>query len=376
MVRTTSSPSSQARSVGHTMTEQRSVRSMAKATALFCVAFLLGALLPGPMERRQDGIIQKLHSFIPNTTTTTNASSLPRIVWLASFPNSGTSYTISLIQTASGQGIATNNGELHLDPNTGLSRPISPSGPYWSTTTTTVNVSSPEHFILTKTHCGGYCQACKPGHYIESPHSFLTHCIESYGVFFDESTKTAIQRTTYYPRDNVAKTIHLIRNPFDNIVSRFHLLQNKWTRRNDTEALEKFTADKEGFRAYCKATQHLTNNRLVDPVALKLLQDVPCHDEVFRLMQWHNLMFITSDNLLQIKSLVIHYEDYETHLNETLETLLEFLALPHTGRDVPVFVPGKTYLDFFTPEERRKMKQGSQWLASPKTWEHIHHYFD
>ena len=351
------------------------MKSMAQATALFCVAFLLGVLLPGPMERRQDSVSPKFHSYLlkPNTNVSSSSSMSPGIVWLASFPNSGTSFTISLIQTASGQGVATNYGESHLDPSTNVSRPITSNGPYWSTT---VNVSAPEHFILTKTHCGGYCQGCKPGHYIESPHSFLTRCIESFGVFLDTTTKKTVTRTTYYPRNIVTKTIHLIRNPFDNIVSRFHLLHNKWTHRNDTEALQHFSADKEGFRAYCKITPPLTNHRLVDPMALKLLKDVPCHDEVFRWMQWHNLMFITSDNLLQVESLILYYEDYETHLNSTLTTLLDFLVLPHTGTTTAVFVPGKTYIDYYTLEERRKMKEGCHWLASPKTWEHIHHYFD
>lgn len=344
---------------------------MAKATTIFCVAFLLGVVLPVPPRRADRSINHGSNTMLRSPPISHRG---PEIVWLASFPNSGTSYTMALVQTASGQGVATNYGDSHLEKESGLSKPVYPNGPYWTDTST--NNSVPEHYVMTKTHCGGYCQGCKPGHYIESPHSFLTHCIESFGIVYDDTKNKTGKVTTYYPRDIVAKTVHLIRNPFDNIVSRYHLQLNKWANHNDTSgALQKFHRDREGFRSYCAALPKIENGRLVDRAALELLKDVPCHDEVFRMVQWHNLMFITSGSLLQVESMVVYYEDYETEFDATLANLLDFLKLPNVGK-ASKFVPGKTYVHYYTPEERAMVKRAIKQLASPKTWEHLERYFD
>lgn len=61
------------------------------------------------------------------------ADQSPHIAWLMSFPNSGTSYTLRLVQT---------------------------SGPYLRQQTAN---ELPKTYILTKTHCGGRCVHCIPG---------------------------------------------------------------------------------------------------------------------------------------------------------------------------------------------------------------------
>ncbi len=54
---------------------------------------------------------------------------------------------------------------------------------------------------------------------------------------------------------------------------------------------------------------------------------------------------------LNLPSLTVFYEDYETNFNSTANKIFDFLKII-PGANVPLFVGGKTYLDFFTKEER------------------------
>jgi len=78
----------------------------------------------------------------------------PKVVWLMSYPNSGTSYTMMMVARASNQATASNYGKEVTVPPT-PNRPIYPGqweGPFYR--------PNPQHplpkdYILVKTHCGG-----------------------------------------------------------------------------------------------------------------------------------------------------------------------------------------------------------------------------
>lgn len=83
--------------------------------------------------------------------------SRPKIVWLMSYPNSGTSYTMTMVARASNRAIATNYGrEVTVPPipNTPLypGYEWSYQGPYYNPDP---RRPLPKEYILVKTHCGG-----------------------------------------------------------------------------------------------------------------------------------------------------------------------------------------------------------------------------
>ena len=101
---------------------------------------------------------------------------LPRIVWLASFPNSGTSYTMTMVERASNRSIATNYG-LEVTGYKNPSIPVHsfhPEGPYYEGNQ---KHKLPDDYILTKTHCGSRCVRCGAATYVEhNVSSFLDAC--------------------------------------------------------------------------------------------------------------------------------------------------------------------------------------------------------
>jgi len=163
-----------------------------------------------------------------NAVTIKNDDDEPRIAWLMSFPNSGTSYTKYLVDMVSGYNTASNYDD---DSSPGAKTPIIweelSNGPFYSTSskqnwTITPN---PTGFVLTKTHCGSFCFWCKSTEYISTAAQFSRNCGRTSHVpQGDNDTSVAIWG--YYNTSLVKRAVHLIRDPFSNIVARFHLYNN------------------------------------------------------------------------------------------------------------------------------------------------------
>ena len=273
---------------------------------------------------------------------------------------------------------ATNYGQYNLavDGASELVFETSTGGPFW--TDPQSKLQKPERgYILTKTHCGGRCDICAPKTYVEGQYSFLKHCLETSYISKNKDGE-AVVSVGSYDKDLVARIIHLIRDPFDNIVSRFHLRHNRFIKLNDTESLEKYPKSREGFRAYCNDLSEMYVN---EEKTYKSYQDifdsittVPCHADFFRYIQWHNLAFNTACDL-QIPSLVIHYENYTTNFDQTMDAIVDFLQL-NAIHEAPSFIPGKTYRDYFTGEEFEAVTVMFEKLALGKTWDNTKHYFE
>lgn len=98
-------------------------------------------------------------------SSSSSSSLLPDIAWLMSFPNSGTSYTMRLVQAVSNTTAATNYAEECKQDSSGRVATLfdSPSGPYLRQQVLDGGMPLPKRYILTKTHCGGRCVHCIPG---------------------------------------------------------------------------------------------------------------------------------------------------------------------------------------------------------------------
>ena len=139
-----------------------------------------------------------------------------------------------------------------------------------------------------------------------------------------------------------------------------------------------YTLDEKGFRTMCSELDaKLKEDTASSPSyhdVKDLIKVIPCPSDFFRWTQWHNLAHITTYDL-GIPTLIIHYENYTHNFNQTVDSLHNFLRLDMKN-EPPLFVTGKTYRDYYTKEERRAVKQLVEKLATKKTWENVHHYFE
>ena len=310
-----------------------------------------------------------------NNSTKPEENGLKRIAWLMSFPNSGTSYTSYLVRTVTKTNTGSNYGhESGTDEHSSLSPsvPIFNDNPIptWTESWNSHLQQPSKGYILTKTHCGGFsfCTACDS--FIYNSHTFLKKCLE--GDFVTGIATSGFEVSKgYASKDNIARAVHIIRDPFDNVVARFHLERRTLGKKNKAH----YPNSREGFRQFCddlgKIEKAQKQARIFFEDVLDL--DIPCKADFYRYIQWHNMAFTTTWNL-GIPTLVVHYESYTTSLNETKDALLEFLEQDEVA-DAPPFVTGKTYREYYTADEIDAVSKMAERLALRETWQHTKHYF-
>jgi len=276
-----------------------------------------------------------------------------------SYPNSGTTYTIHLIEQSTQTTVATNYAQEPRKRGYDV-KPLyvqSPEGPFIHNTTLALPRTP---YIMTKTHCSGYCSECPQNRYVINKNKFLKAC--------SECNNNGI-RTSYEKNIVPSKTIRLVRNPLDNVVSNFHHWQMKQRRQNKTA----LTDDDRGFKQYCRI-----QNEKYDAIPanekkpkLKKVQDffavIPCHQSFFRYVQWHN----NAERITQ-PTLVVYYDDYERDFEQTTKDILLFLEIDAMFPK-PIFKAGKTY-DFFTAKERKAVWNLVKTMALPSFWDKVKKY--
>jgi len=265
-------------------------------------------------------ILHAVLSTLALTSTPAVLSTQPSLVWLLSFPNSGTSYTLSLVRRSTKTLTATNYVELR--PETNETSPVFHDAPFWADPAFHSEYTQPADLIMTKTHCGGYCIDCGPSEYQLSFAGFRDACRTAQGKVKRR------KYTTKYPIEKVRKTIHLIRDPLDNVVSRFH---NEWYK---TEAR---VPTKEDFRSFCQRLddkwRHEHKQVWGDNHSLQSAFDrVPCYADLIRYVEWHNHAFAMTQDL-ELQTLVVHYESYSNNFDETWKSIIHFLNLKKIGRE-------------------------------------------
>lgn len=302
----------------------------------------------------------------------------PAIAWLMSFPNSGTSFTMTMVTRASNKSLATNYGDEVTAPDEPDSLsiyPRRPEGPFWPGMSGKIASPRelPDKYVITKTHCGSRCVECGPDEYIETPVVFLRRCTLGHALY-----KPAKERRRYdveYPPERVARAIHLIRHPIHNIIARYHLEHRHKGYGNKTAWLETHSNDAAGLHEWCK---DLGNTYAKEDKAFfkENIPTAPCHGEFYKWTQWHNLVHESLDLIPhQVPILTIYYEDYTTHFNQTALTILNFLELELVS-ELREFSARSDYDGYFTPEEKADIKSLIQSVASERTWGEIKHYFE
>jgi len=190
-------------------------------------------------------------------------------------------------------------------------------------------------------------------------------------------TKRGLEKVpvTYSP-SLVKKAIHIFRHPLDNIVARFHLEYNVQNAKGNRKYTEMFPKNSTGFRRWCslddRNNRGLLKSRFVDSPLRKMLSKVPCFNEFYRYVQWHNLAFSMARDM-KLPVMVLHYHEYATDFENTRDRVLEFLELPRTGRGIQ-FHSGKVYRSYYSGEEKRSIRALVRELASAETWEQLEGY--
>jgi len=220
------------------------------------------------------------------------------------------------------------------------------------------------NFLLTKTHCAGYCAKCDT--------------VALTADSFSKGCRTGNMNNEQYDAALVHKAVHLLRDPFDNIVSRFHLSLKQSLKEqadNSTEHVKVYSKSEQGFREYCDMLNSKIKSDipgLTDPSMLDSFKSVPCFFDLFWYVQWHNNAFETIAEL-DLPTHKIHYESYETNYNKTVNGIFDFLELTREGGEWE-FIKGKKYSEYFTLKEKKAAKKALRKLSSKQTWESIQHY--
>lgn len=319
----------------------------------------------------------------------------PKVAWLMSFPNSGTSYTLRLAQWASNVTAATNYGDECDVDDEGRNTPLYPEMDNSPALKYPDKYSLPERYALTKTHCGGRCTHCAPDKYVETQLTFHQQCLQGNRLVPLNSNSTASGQNikkngkservleVRYPEELVARAVHVIRDPFNNAVARFHLDWGKYNHKamnGDKESkkfVDKYAYNPDGFRKWCKSIDDVfikdeEKSRFMTEEILELFRKIPCHGDFFRYIQWHNLAVATVAKM-KVPTYILHYENYATDFERTKDELMSFLQLDIVG-SIPEFIPGKSYRSYFSAEERVAVLDLMRMLANPETMDLIDRY--
>lgn len=282
-----------------------------------------------------------------NESRNVRSDRLPKLAWLMTYPNSGTTYTLSLMEQVTKTSMASN----YMQDRKVLPRPTvqifedQPVGPFWRGP---IMNPLPNTTVLVKTHCV----------HVGGPAKALSMSLESF--------VQGCRKTTIGLYDGVSKTVHLVRSPFDNLISSFH----HFLKGPDNAQHFQDMCLEQNLEQWPEKFVHISFTK----EDLELIWRTPCHNKVIFYVMWHNRAFELPARL-GIPSLLIYYEDYEEDLQGTVQKLLDFLELPLRGELLP-FTARHDYDDYFSDVDRENIKTLAKKLASKETWQAIKHYFE
>ena len=327
-----------------------------------------------PFDESQQSMPTKEENPItPKTIVEENAAPTewPKVAWLLSFPQSGATFILDTVMKVSNMTVATNNAPLdaNLLDNEGYS--ITPNSNYTSPFLEN-KMKVPSRYILTNTYCGY--------DFMRSYYSFQQSCSTGSRIY-PSKKKSKSQKETCknghcreeikFDIDNVKKAVHLIRNPFDNIISRFNheykanITYVKWLKEHPGEYHDK-------FHSWCERMDRKLSENEIRYYGLEFPEEVPCHSEFFKYVQWHNNAFTLSFEM-DIPTLIIHYEDYKNDMERTVTKITSFLELEIVAD--PFKFSSHDYKFIFSEKQRKAIIDWIMELASKSTKENLGRYF-
>jgi len=287
-----------------------------------------------------------------------------RVALFLTFPNSGTSYTLSNTRQSTLTSHATNycdgGGDRYpvfTDADYG---PIYEGHFY--------KYAFPKKYILTKTHCTGRCTMCGPDEYvIHDDKTFREGCLVVSDCRPGHEEHPPITLAQYAAYESlIEKTVHIVRNPFDNIIARFHLtLKSKHIN---------YANNMTGFISYCEhqnKSYEKKNREFFGDKFDKYVKRIPCYADFYRYIQWHNYA-IRAIQYWNKPSLSFYYEDYETKYNKTVMSLANHLEQDWISNGKPYHA--SVYSNYYTDEQVKAVKEMVSDYASNDTMHQLERY--
>jgi hypothetical protein len=158
-------------------------------------------------------------------------------------------------------------------------------------------------------------------------------------------------------------------------VARFHLDFHDQTAAGNKKFAELYPRNADGFRKWCAADDQnpfFLQSRYTDEHMRELMEGLPCMNEFYRYVQWHNLAFETS-RYLNLPTLMLHYHEYAENLETTRDRVLDWLDLPHVGPGEP-FTTGKVYRHYYSLDQRKAIRVFVEDFSSVETWQQLQDY--
>jgi len=358
---------------------------------------------------------------------------LPKIVWLLSFPQSGSRLTTRNLKLQTRVDVATHywndvgpdQSQFLVYPNASLYSPmwIVPLEKY-----------EPTKLVLTRNHCTGTCPFCHPVELYRNMERMCRSVTRSIG---------GNDTVGEYSRDLVKGAVLLVRNPFDVIRSRatrgvieqkdaLNLTESEAANLKDTrQSLDRwcrivddhFEQHDEGpppppssgkptwnilYRSLI-ATRRWYKRRLncpnliwgvddryrrlqLTPVAERVTEEnateypidrqlldvggyrsVPCYSDWLRYVQFHNYAL---QEIRDLDGYVLYFEKYVEDERKTLGELARYMKMSNE-------MPGRlrfkreraVHKQLYSPAEARQLADLVRTLASDETWGLLRHYF-
>jgi len=250
-------------------------------------------------------------------------------------------------------------------------------------------------FVLTKTHCAGYCDDCNRSASVKTYDDFEAGCRTTRYLHKQDRILVVAQYDITLPK----KQVQLVRNPMDVVVSRMHQGIMKRQRQGwSRDELSRFNDTRAGLMAWCSHVDSLFDEGGVDASALfstngeeqQLYKDVPCYSEFFRLVQWHNHAIALSWRR-PIPFHTLYYEEFVAQDGEVIKEyehtgmeLFHFIEMNIKGKDLrqarttkssfgAVDTPSASLL--FDRDQRCAVGRFIRAVASPVCWERMRRYF-
>jgi hypothetical protein len=200
--------------------------------------------------------------------------------------------------------------------------------------------------------------------------------VDTTGTRAVKTRKGLEKRNVVYSPSLVRKAIHIFRHPLDNIVARFHLEHNvRVLLQGDRRYARKFPKNGTGFRSWCAhedENRALLHTPLLDKHLRRQLAKIPCFNDFFRYVQWHNLAFGLQHDM-SLPTLVLHYHEYADDYAAARDKVVDFLELPRNGEGIP-FDEGKVYRDYYSNRQKKAIWNFLKEFSSTETWEQLEGY--
>jgi hypothetical protein len=300
----------------------------------------------------------------------------PLVAWLLTYAGSASSTPIlQLVQERSGTTTATNYGVAALPTHSSVVS-VHPeygtSGPFVRDPLRPL----PRHYILTSTHCGSLCvlpeQACRM---LPRPEDdlldFALACTSGRRYYQEQ------ERAVSYDSHMVQRAVHVLRDPFATIVHRMQLaLPHAFL--NSTDASFRWENETNSwgnrtdlFHNWCRYLDRTTTFVLPDEISA--YAHIPCAEEWYRFVQWHNMAV----SIASAKSLPVHYVWVED-LPDTMPELMAFLQLDDVSNlDVTNYNDSDKHAALWWDDAtRRDAARLMRAWASNATWDLIRHYLE